>query len=282
MEQYEDEYYWCNEAAMEGFPRAINRLKEIIHEGRGIPSDRYAEYIEHLTESAASKPDDMFKLACHYHYGEFGLPVDHVQAVHWYERASATLKHKAFTNLGTIYERSNQVERDYKKAEEYYKKAVEDNPTFAPAVVNLANLYISDKYGLKNHDEANRLLNTVSLNPDAQAALARLYATGEGEFNDLEKSRDLLKQAADSGSVTSLRDLANMYEGDEGQSFRWLNMGAEAGDPVSQVKLGKLCSDVGDYVGALNWLSKATNQGDLEGRELLLSVGEQAESSLFG
>merc|ERR1712137_1509132 len=115
----------------------------------------------------------------------------------------------------------------------------------------------------KDLSEALRLLQSVeSLDPDAKAALARLYASGEEGFNDPAKVQEYQKAAADAGSIVALRDLAQGATGPE--AVQYLHEAATAGDISSQIALGKDSSEKGNFPDALYWYHQAACKGNLE------------------
>jgi len=79
-------------------------------------------------------------------------------ALEEYKKASKSLP-LAYTYIGNIYFQKG----DFKNAEIYYKKAIEDDPCSADAHNNLAWLYYTEK---KNLDEAeNLVLEALQLDP---------------------------------------------------------------------------------------------------------------------
>lgn len=84
------------------------------------------------------------------------------EAIKEYE-AAAKKNPLAYLYLGNVYFEM----KDYERAEEYYKKAIEEDPKNADAYNNLAWLYHTTG---KNLEEAERLaLKAIELNPSGSA-----------------------------------------------------------------------------------------------------------------
>lgn len=118
-----------------------------------------------------------------------------------------------------------------------------------PAQVLLA--YILDK----SEDNAQALeLYTQAAekgDPDGQAGLADMYATGDGVETDYSKAVYWYTRAAEGGSLRSIRTLATAYldggldlDPDREKAIEWLNRGAALGDLSAQVKLREITQDV--------------------------------------
>lgn len=184
-------------------------------------------------------------------------------------------------NLGIIYARSDQITKDQSVAFNWYSKCVSNFPAFTPGVINLADHYISGLHE-KNLEEAKRLLESIEdKDPDAKASLARLYESGVEGFNDPEKANQYRKDAADAGSVSAKRDLAKAAMGTD-DARQLLFDAANSGDISCQNDLAKMALQEKEYVDAKYWLVKTAKQGDLEGRKLLIDLGNEVEKRLFG
>ena len=137
---------------------------------------------------------------------------------------------------GRCYERGEGVEKDLKKAVEWYTKAAEQGDAMA------------------------------------QNTLARCYKNGEGVAKDLNKSVAWYTKAAEQGDVTAQNTLAQCYENGEGvaidlvKAAYWYKKVAEQGDATAQLNIG-LCYETGEGVvkdsqRAVYWYIKAAEQGE--------------------
>ena len=133
--------------------------------------------------------------------------------------------------IGEDYERGRNVTQDYKKAVEWYEKAIE--------------------YG----------------NTDAEFSLGRCYYQGEGVEQNIPKAIELYRIAAEKDNVEAQSYLGiHLIEEDGVEAAKWLLNAAEQDDMVAQGFLGIMyCNGIGveqDEVQALNWLREAAAQDD--------------------
>ena len=67
-----------------------------------------------------------------------GIPHDHAQARHWFQKAAAAGSATAMHNLGAMYELGHGVAQDYARARAWYRRAAEAG--HAPAAERLYRL----------------------------------------------------------------------------------------------------------------------------------------------
>jgi len=67
-----------------------------------------------------------------------GIPHDHAQARHWFQKAAAAGSAAAMHNLGAMYEHGHGVAQDYAQARGWYRRAAEAG--HAPAAERLYRL----------------------------------------------------------------------------------------------------------------------------------------------
>ena len=150
---------------------------------------------------------------------------------------------KAQCSLGKCYDKGEGVDKDFKEAVKWYKKAAE-----------------------QGHAEA-------------QNSLGNCYDTGEGVEKDLVEAAKWYRKAAEQGYAEAQNNLGSCYEFGEGveknlaEAVKWYRKAAEQGDAQAQCNLGN-CYGRGDgvekdLVEAVKWLRKAAEQGDAEAQNSL-------------
>ena len=103
---------------------------------------------------------------------------------------------------------------------------------------------------------------------EAQASLARMYFTGRGIDRDQDAAIAWFRHAAESGHVASQVHLGmiSAQVGNFELAAKWLTMAAEAGDAAGMTNLAALYfRGLGverDPARALDWFAKAAAQGD--------------------
>lgn len=61
-----------------------------------------------------------------------GIPPDHAQARHWFQKAAADGSAAAMHNLGAMYEHGHGVAQDYAEARGWYRRAAKAGQTGPP------------------------------------------------------------------------------------------------------------------------------------------------------
>lgn len=133
--------------------------------------------------------------------------------------------------IGEDYEKGRNVTQDYKRAVEWYEKAIE--------------------YG----------------NTDAEFSLGRCYYQGEGVEQNIPKAIELYRIAAEKDNVDAQSCLGiHLIEEDGVEAAKWLLNAAEQDDVDAQCFLGIMYGNgIGveqDEAQSLNWLREAAAQDD--------------------
>jgi TPR repeat protein len=109
--------------------------------------------------------------------GQGGLQKDDKKAVEWYRKAAEQGNAQAQTYLGMAFENGQGgIQKDDSKAVEWYRKAAEQN------------------------------------NSEAQFALGYRYRTGEGVTQDYAQAIEWYRKSGDQGNIEAINDLGFMYE----------------------------------------------------------------------
>jgi len=193
------------------------------------------------------------------HYTGQGVEKDLKKAFEWYEKAADQGHAKAQNFIGWMYQTGQVVESDTKKAIEYYTKAA--NQGFDVAYTNLASLY----YWKEDYKNAFEWYNKVITNAKTkggkpigvQNQIAYMYENGQGVERDLNKA------------------------------FEWYTKSAEQGDEYAQYNLGVIYKNgqgvESDNKKAFEWYTKAAAQGNIDAQTdlgRLYATGEGVEKDL--
>lgn len=223
-------------AADKGNETALFNLGCMYDTGTGVTRD-YAKAAE-LYQKAADRgnPFAMGNLGTFYKIGR-GVPQNAAKAAELYQQASDRNNAVATCNLASLYEKGNGVPQDNAKAFALYKKAESMGKCDYLALCNcyinglgternfdLALQYAIGAYEkdgvskeqtcknliiIANHAKANDPgYNRVPIytkaielgSVDAMLALARMYETGDGVAQDLDKAESCYKDAARAGN----------------------------------------------------------------------------------
>lgn len=215
---------------------ALFYLGYFYQSGRGVAKD-YAKAVEmYQRASELGNSGDMGNLGVLYSTGN-GVPKDFAKAAELFQKASDKGNELATANLASLYEKGNGVPQDYDRAFKLYKKAEAmgncDHIALCNCYLNghgtdrnydLALQYAIGAYEkdgvskeqtgknliiIANHAKANDPgYNRVPIytkaielgSVDAMLALARMYETGDGVAQDLDKAESCYKDAARAGN----------------------------------------------------------------------------------
>jgi uncharacterized protein len=150
-----------------------------------------------------------------YENGE-GVEKDRAEAARLYRKAANVGDTGAMSRLGEMYRTGEGIAKDPAEAIRLYRKAADLGDT--DAMTELGDMY---RYGLsvaKNPTEAIRLYRRAADQGDADAInrLGVVYSNGEGVAQDKAEAARLYKEAADLGNARAMRNLAASYDKGEG------------------------------------------------------------------
>ena len=182
--------------------------------------------------------------------------VNNDEAIKWYTKAGDSGCDWCATTLAIMYLSGDIVDKDYRKAREYFEKALADEDIFnVVAAENLADMYFSNEYGCKNEDKALELYKKLAEydggDPEVMLKLARIYRGKNYSRNDayewFKKYAEHIKNipedvkseifeayllAAEYGNIEAMTDVADCYTNGFGtsqdlrQALYWHNKAA--------------------------------------------------------
>jgi len=211
---------------------------------RGIPKDLRFIMSKLGITKMAQEADWENAVAQHDSEGRY-LKVTSVRQ-EWHEQYRLAVERgdaAAQFNLGVCYAKGEGVEKDLKKAVEWFTSAAEQGDV------------------------------------DAQARLGFCYDKGEGVEKDLKKAAEWYKRAAEQGHAVAQNNLGVCYDQGKGverdlkKAAEWYKRAGEQGHAVAQNNLG-VCYDQGEGVErdpkkAAEWFTRATEQGDVDAQNNL-------------
>lgn len=181
-------------------------------------------------------------------------------------------------NLGYMYLYGNNgVEQDFEKAFEYYNMAAEQNNPIA--LNNIGSLYFNGIGVEKNRAKALDYFRRSAINGNDNAAtnLAFIYLTGNKNDSERDKQAiNLFRQAAKSGNKLAKFMLGYAYykgftlERDNYAAFALIKDAADEGADFDEAQyiLAEMYANgygsVQNYVNAVNYYSKAVDQGNTD------------------
>ena len=112
-------------------------------------------------------------------------------------------------NLGYAYSKGIGIEQDYKKAFEYYEKAVQKN--FALAYNNLGNMYKEGNYVEKNLEKALIYIQKAASNNEkyGMTNLAGMYEEGIGVQQNIDSAIFWYEKAVKLDHIPALNNLGS-------------------------------------------------------------------------
>ena len=193
-------------------------------------------------------------LAIIFHYKDYGVPVDYVEAEYWYRQASKYGYARAESGLGDLY---NYIHKNYEEAMRWYQFSVEHN--YLLAWCEIGHLYQNGWCGPKDDVKALECYHKVSHLSDGQFMLGMLYRSQKKDEEALKwfilaaeqghqraqfwtgylyRMKDYIDEAikwyilaSDQGHSTARYNLGNTYYGiNNGLSLKYYILATEAGD----------------------------------------------------
>lgn len=175
-------------------------------------------------------------------------------------------------NIGYFYASgTGGVSQDYKKAVQWYQKAVDQGYSFAQ--LNLGNLYHKGLGVPKDCIKAAELFRKAANQGEAKAqyALGLLYHKGEGVPRDYTAAAYWYQKAADQGFASAQNNLGNLYgkglgvAKNEQKALELYRKAANQGEEVAQFNLAN-CYENGngvtkDNYQAYQFYKKSAEQG---------------------
>ncbi|WP_075261538.1 SEL1-like repeat protein [Candidatus Odyssella acanthamoebae] len=173
--------------------------------------------------------------------------------------------------IGSFYRCGYWVPLNYKKAIEWYTRAIDQGN--ANAQNNLGYMYQHGQGVTQDFGTAKELFTLAANqgNSVARNNLGFMYGQGQGMTQDFDKAKELLTLAADQGNANAQNNLGYMYrrgqgvEQDFGKAFFWYAKAAQQGLAAAQINLGVMyhlgLEIEQDFDQALFWYSKAAEQG---------------------
>lgn len=224
-----------------------SRIKTALIEEKNLPI-----VILSFKEGArAGKLEDQLRLAYSYAQGLGGVEKDHSKAAYWYKQAAKQKNGAAYYQLGLIAEGGLGQLRDYRKAVQFYKTAI-DLSQNTSAIYQLGLLYESGKGVPKNFNLAltNFTLAAEKNYPPALDKLGALYLNGDNVLQNHARALLFFNRAAALGSTDALYNLGIIYldgrgvEKDISQSYIWFSIAASLGSKTAQEKLKEIESQI--------------------------------------
>jgi len=233
---------------------------------------------EALKFAEAGDAQAQFNLGYDYSEGD-GVEIDHVLAVHWYQKAAKQGHAYAQFNLALKYENGEGVLQDSQKAIFWFLKAAEQGD--ADAQVNLGIAYANGESGNLDYSEALKWLLKAAeqRNAAAQYFLGLMYDGGAGVEEDKTEAVSWYRKAAEQGVADAQINLGLIYEYGRGVSkdylkaFNWYQKAASQLAPVGQFNLANMYMNgwgvAEDKAEAVKWYRKAAEQGDADAQDNL-------------
>ena len=181
---------------------------------------------------------------------------DFAKAEEYYKQAIDRGNARAMNNLAYLY----QTEfKDFAKAEEYYKQAIDRGN--ARAMNSLAYLYQTE---FKDFAKAEEYYNQA-IDQGHAGAMYNLALLYELEFKDLTKAEEYYKQAIDRGNADAMNNLAAFYH-NEFKNFskaeEYYKQAIDQGHAIAMCNLANLYQlEFKDFVKAEEYYKQAIDRG---------------------
>ncbi|KAG0314859.1 hypothetical protein BGZ97_008879 [Linnemannia gamsii] len=244
---------YFRKAANQGHVMAQYRVGLLYTHGRGVQRNELEaqEWFRKAAEKELPEAQYMIGWLRRYRYTYMYMySSDHYpMSMTWFLKASEQGYAKADVDIGYLFKEGLGVPRDYKKAIEWFQKAMEDDPTYHVAPFEMG----------------------------------QMHNQGLGVPLDYSKAAEWFVKAADLGDVNAQRSLGAMYrDGRQGvpqdSAMEWYLKAADHQHTEAYFCIGELYFDgwgglPRDLAEAKKWFQKATFAGHFEAKEYYRKCG---------
>jgi TPR repeat protein len=219
---------WYRKAAEQGSAVAQNRLGVMYSAGQGVEKSK-AEALKWYQKAARQKyTTAMFNLGTTYYNGD-GVAVDIAGAYAWFllaqemgSNAAADAAKRtdseinpferldAFSKIGDMYEKGEELPRDHNEATKWYRRAADGGSN--GAAIKLANFSLTDAGG-NDYAEGRHWCELAAKRQSAAGAycMGLLFERGMGVKQDLAQAAKWYTDAGALGQGLALFRLGEMY-----------------------------------------------------------------------
>lgn len=266
---------WFKRAAEAGNVRAMKNVAAAYSMGQGVGIDKTVSAEWYSRAADQGDVDSMCVLASMHRNGD-GVPMDKVAASELYRRAADLGDPDAQYDLAFMLDSGEGIEQDREEAERYFRMSAEAGDTDACLCMG-GILFERGEF-----HEAEGFFLSAAMKGDVKAEynLGLLYMGDYLGEPDPEKAREWFEYAAEEGFAFAQTMLGNMCldAGDAASAEGFFRSSAEQGEPTAQYNLGALgLSDQVrmDFTEAVEWLTKAAQQGMEPAYALLMQINSQ-------
>ncbi|KAI9351864.1 hypothetical protein BD770DRAFT_445613 [Pilaira anomala] len=190
-----------------------------------------------------------FNLAVIYIEGDKYVVKDESKFWYWLKKAIKNRHQQAHVTLGNMYESGVGIERDYKQAMKWYKKAYDLEGKNDIATLCIGRLYYNGKGVERNHKTALSYLEKTLVSPNIMAhfMIGEIYRHGkDGVTQDYQKALTYYLQSVKDGDAKGATELGILFRDglgvkiDEEIAFMWFEKAALMGCPKGQYILGSM------------------------------------------
>lgn len=206
---YNEAFYWYNEAAKEGNVDAIYSVGSCYFNGYGVPQNQKEAFAWYYKAAEKDYVLGQFIIAYCYYKG-FGVKQDLKKAVQWYQKAAEQGLPAAQMSLAGCYYTGDGTQRDYNKAIFWWTKAAEQGN--AESQYFLAESYDMGQIVPQNYDEAFKWYAKAAENghTEAQYKLGLYYLEGKGVNQNKEQTVFWWLEASSQGHKIANADLQEL------------------------------------------------------------------------
>lgn len=177
--------------------------------------------------------------------------------------------------IGIMYNNGYGTQKDYKKAMEYYKKAVEKDPSYSAAYKNIGLLYENGQGTEQSLDKALEyyIKSAETGDTDSMYNLADFYFYTDEEYRNYSESWDLAQKCDELGDARGANLLGNIcldhdfwnhfrkgksiYKSGEEEALAWYTKAGKNGELIGWQNAGLCYMRMMDYEKAIDMFKKA-------------------------
>ncbi len=266
-------YKWFSKAADQGYPEAFQQIGYFYEQGWVVEQDYCKAHEWYLKAAKKGNIDAQFNLGIYYLEG-IGVEKDYDMAFSWFTQAAMQGLPDARTHLAEMFRKGQGAEQDYGKALELHTKAAEEGSLFSQYYTGV--MYRDGLGTPKDIDKAIKWFTIAAQRGliEAKQELESLRSSVNSksaikEHNETEYSEEDIVDA------NSQYSLGESYEEllDYKKAIEWYTKAAEQGHRQAQYNLGLIYKEgkgvEQNFGKATKWFSAAARQGDLNAKEQL-------------
>mmetsp|Transcript_12326 Transcript_12326/g.26616 ORF Transcript_12326/g.26616 Transcript_12326/m.26616 type:complete len:777 (-) Transcript_12326:145-2475(-) len=224
----------------------VERIRLYIQSSQGLKADRHREVVQYYQYSAdRGNVDAQTAVGQVLNYGTHGVQRDHVQALHYFQRAAEAGDHDAMAHLGHMYANGYGTAQNYAQAQKWFQSAATHGS--ASAQYGLGYMHLTGQGMTEDHEKAFKFFSQAAEqgHADAHFYMGIMHLKGLGvRRKSVQRAFSYFTLASHAGHVLAMYNAATMHLSGKGTirtckpALLLMKQISERGPPATSLQLG--------------------------------------------